>query len=163
MITNVLVEHSALVPVVLVLIALGCVGVGWLVLRGRHGQRVAWVLVGLSVLPVLALTLVPAGGNRLDDIVCVVQFSVPTPGSVELLANVALFLPPAFFATLATRRALVVLAAGAGLSAAIEALQALVFTIGRACDTNDWMMNTIGGAVGVLLALGTIRLRGRTR
>lgn len=94
---------------------------------------------------------------------CVVQFSVPTPGSVELLANVALFLPPAFFATLATRRPLVVLAAGAGLSAAIEALQALVFAIGRACDTNDWMMNTIGVAVGVLLALGTIRLRGRTR
>lgn len=52
MITNVLVEHSALVPVVLVLIALGCVGVGWLVLRGRHGQRGAWVLAGLSVLPV---------------------------------------------------------------------------------------------------------------
>lgn len=159
MITTLLVEHSALVPVALVLIALACVAVGWLVLR----RRGAWVLTGLSLLPVVALTLVPAGGNRLDHVLCVVQFSVPTLGSVELLANVALFLPPAFFATLATRRPLVVLVAGTGVSATIEALQALVFAIGRACDTNDWLMNTVGVAAGVLLALGTIRLAGRLR
>lgn len=154
MITTLLVEHSALVPLLLLLVALACVGVGWLVLRHRG----AWVLAGLSLVPVLALTLIPAGGNRLDHVLCVVQFSVPTLGSVELLANVALFLPPAFFATLATRRPLMVLAAGVALSAAIEALQAVVFAIGRACDTNDWMMNTIGVAVGVLLALGTVRI-----
>lgn len=159
MISTLLVEHSALVPALLVLLALACVGAGWLVLRHRG----AGVLAALSLVPVLALTLVPAGGNRLDEVVCVVQFSVPTPGSVELLANVALFLPPAFFATLATRRPLVVLAAGTGLSVVIEALQALVFAIGRACDTNDWMMNTIGVAIGVLLAMGTLRLAGRSR
>lgn len=157
MITTLLVEHSALVPVLLLLVAIACGGVGWWVLRHRG----AWVLAGLSLVPVLALTLIPAGGNRLDHVLCVVQFSVPTLGSVELLANVALFLPPAFFATLATRRPLVVLAAGVGLSAAIEALQAVVFAIGRACDTNDWMMNTIGVVVGVLLALGTVRLSSR--
>jgi hypothetical protein len=155
LITTLLVEHSALVPVLLLLVAVACVGVGWLV------PRSAGVLAGLSLVPVLALTLIPAGGNRLDHVLCVVQFSVPTPGSVELLANVALFLPPAFFATLATRRPLVVLAAGVGLSAAIEALQAVVFAIGRACDTNDWMMNTIGVAVGVLLAVGLVRLSSR--
>lgn len=157
MITTLLVEHSALVPLLLLLVAVVCVGVGWWAVRHRG----AGVLAGLSLVPVLALTLIPAGGNRLDHVLCVAQFSVPTLGSVELLANVALFLPPAFFATLATRRPLVVLAAGVGLSAAIEALQAVVFAIGRACDTNDWMMNTIGVAVGVLLALGTVRLSSR--
>jgi hypothetical protein len=49
-----------------------------------------------------------------------------------------------------------VLAAGAGLSAGIEAVQAAVPAIGRACDTNDWAMNTLGVAVGVLLARGTL-------
>ncbi len=43
----------------------------------------------------------------------------------------------------------------------IEALQSLVFAIGRACDTNDWMMNTVGAAIGVLLALGTVRVSSR--
>jgi VanZ family protein len=150
MITNFLVDHSALVPVALALLALGCVAVAFLV-RGR--ARVAWGLAVLSVLPVLALTLVPAGGDRAAVAGCVVQFSVPTLGSVELLANVALFLPPACFAALASRRPLWTFAAGVGLSAAVETAQAVVTGIGRACDTGDWVMNTVGAAVGVLLAV----------
>src|SRR5687768_6803209 len=102
----------------MLLIALAAVAVGYLVLRNR---RITWTLVVLSALPVLALTLVPAG-VRMDEVLCAVQFAVPSPGSVELLANVALFFPPVFFATLATRRPLLMLAAGAGLSAAIEAI-----------------------------------------
>ena len=86
-----------------------------------------------------------------------VQFSLPTLGSVELLANVALFFPPVFFATPATRRPLLMLAAGAGLSAAIEAAQAVLPVIGRACDTNDWAMNTTGMILAVLLASATHR------
>lgn len=160
MITNFLLDHSALVPVTLLLIAFVCVGVGYLVLRRRYGQRVRWALLALSVLPVLALTLVPSG-SRPDQVMCTVQFSVPTLTRVELLSNVALFFPLAFFATLATRRPLSMLAGCSGLSAAIEALQALVPAIGRACDTNDWMMNTIGTVVGVLLALGTVALANR--
>jgi glycopeptide antibiotics resistance protein len=107
----------------------------------------------LSLLPVLALTLVPAGSSRLDHVMCTAQFSLPTPGSVELLANVALFLPPALFATLVTGRPVLALVAASALSALVEALQAVIPAIGRACDTNDWMMNTIGAAVGVLLAV----------
>lgn len=160
MITNFLLDHPALVPVAALLVALAGVTVGFLVLRGRHGQRITWVLAGLSVLPVLALTLVPAG-VRMDEFLCTVQFAAPTLGRVELLANVALFFPPVFFATLATRRPLLMPAAGAGLSAAIEATQALVPGIGRACDTNDWLMNTIGAAIGALLAYGTIALANR--
>jgi hypothetical protein len=129
MITNFLMDNSALVPVV------------------------------LSVVPVVALTLVPTSGRAYA--VCVVQFSLPTLATVELLANVALFFPLVFFATLATRRPLLMLVAGVGLSAAIEALQAVVPAIGRACDTNDWIMNSIGTISAVLLARATFALANR--
>jgi VanZ family protein len=162
MITDFLLDHSTLVPVGLLVIAFVCVGVGYLMLRSRrYGRRITWGLLVLSVLPVFALTLVPSLGSGGHYAVCTLQFSVPTLTRVELLANVALFAPPVFFATLATRRPLLMLATGSGLSAAIEALQALVPAIGRACDTNDWMMNTIGSVIGVLLACGTIALANR--
>jgi glycopeptide antibiotics resistance protein len=156
MITNFLMDHSALVPVTLVLIALVCAGVGYLFLRSR---KVMWTLATLSVLPVFALTLVPTSGRAYET--CAVQFSLPSLGTVELLANVALFFPPVFFAALATRRPLLMLVAGTGLSAALEALQALVPAIGRSCDTNDWMMNTIGAVAGTLVAWGTIALNAK--
>ena len=161
MITTFLVEHSALVPVFALLVALVVVGTGYLVLRNRrYGQRVAWVLFALSALPVFALTLVPSGHPQ-DRVFCTVQFALPTWGTVELLANLALIFPPVFFAALVTRRPLLVLAVGAGVSALIEGIQALVPVIGRACDTNDWMMNTIGAVIGVLLASGTSALANR--
>jgi len=151
MITNFLLDHSALVPVAILLVALVCAVLG-LLFAGR--RRILWALAGVSLVPVFALTLVPTG-RTIDEIVCTVQFSLPTLGAVELLANVALFLPPVCFAALASRRPLTMLAAGSALSAVIEALQALVPAIGRACDTNDWLMNTLGAILGALLAAGT--------
>lgn len=158
MITNFLLDNSALVPVALLLIAVVCAGYSLLLVRRiKHRYQILWTLALLSVLPVVALTLVPTS-SRLDHVVCTVQFSLPTLTSVEPLANLALFFPPVFFAVLATRRPWLILAAGAGLSAAIEALQALVPAIGRACDTNDWAMNTVGAILAVLLASGAIVL-----
>ncbi|MBB5850667.1 VanZ family protein [Amycolatopsis umgeniensis] len=151
MITNFLLDHSALVPVAILLVALVCAVLGHL-FAGRH--RILWTLTGVSLVPVFALTLVPAG-RTIDEVGCTVQFSLPTLGAVELLANVALFLPPVYFAALASRRPLTMLVAGSALSAVVETLQALVPAIGRACDTNDWLMNTLGGVLGLLLALGT--------
>lgn len=153
MITNFLLDHSALVPVAILLVALVCAVLGHL-FAGRH--RVLWTLSGVALVPVVALTLVPTR-HTIDEILCTVQFSLPTLGSVELLANVALFLPPVYFAALASRRPVTMFAAGSALSAVIEALQALVPAIGRACDTNDWLMNTIGA----LLAAGMAWLVGR--
>ena len=159
MITNVLLDHAALVPVALLLVAAGCVLVGLVALRrGRRGAQALTVLLVLSLLPVVALTLVPAAASRVDDVRCTVQFALPTLSRVELLANVALFFPPAFLATLRSRRPVPVLALAAGASAAVEALQAVVPALGRACDTNDWAMNTAGAAVGVLLATGVLAL-----
>ena len=87
-----------------------------------------------------------------------VAFELPRLTSVELVANVALFVPVTYFATIVTRRPLVVLAGGALLSAVIEAVQALAPAIGRSCDAGDWAMNTAGAVIGVLLAWCTIRL-----
>ncbi|MCZ2839667.1 VanZ family protein [Modestobacter sp. VKM Ac-2985] len=162
MITDVLLDHAALVPVALLGVALGCVLLGAAVLRSRRPvPRVLGTLLGLSLLPAVALTLVPTGNSRIDAARCTVQFSLPTLGSVELLANLALFVPPAFLGTLLSRRPLVVVAVAAAASALIEALQAVVPALGRACDTTDWTMNTAGAVVGGLLAVGTRALAGR--
>lgn len=160
MITNFLLDNSALVPLAMLLVAVVCSAAGYLLPRSRLDRGASLVLVALSLIPVVALTLVPTARPR-EEILCVVQFALPTFGTVELLANVALLFPAAFFATIATRRATLVFAAGVVISSAIEAVQALVPGIGRACDTNDWLMNTIGTAAAVLLASATIALAGR--
>lgn len=157
MITDLLVDNSALVPVGLLLIGAACAGAGYL---ARRARRVLWALAVLSTLPVVALTLVPTSGRAYA--VCAIQFSVPTLGAVESLTNVALLFPAVFFATLATRRPLRMLVAGASLSAAIEAIQAVVPAIGRACDTNDWLMNTAGALLAVLLGRATLAVADRT-
>jgi VanZ family protein len=64
--------------------------------------------------------------------------------------------PLALFASLRYRRPLAVLAAVSLLSVLIELVQAALPALGRACDTNDWLMNTVGAAVGALLAIGII-------
>lgn len=157
-----LVTHSELVPTVLALIVAACVVVGYLVLRSRRYSRpILWALVVLSMVPVVALTLVPAGPRSFAT--CVVQFSMPTLGAVEALANVAMLIPPVFFATLATRRPLLMLAAGTVTSAAIEIAQTAVPAISRGCDTNDWAMNTAGAVIAVLLAVAILALTSRRR
>ena len=133
---------------------------------GRVGVGTLTVLLVLSLVPVVGLTLVPAAASRVDDVRCTVQFALPTPGRVELLANVALFLPPAFLGALRSRRPLLVLGVALAASAAVESLQAVVPRLGRACDTNDWMMNGLGACVGALLAVVVLTIatrRGQTR
>jgi hypothetical protein len=163
MITDLLLDNAALVPLALLVVALLCVGAGWVFLRlPGHGHRALQVAAGVAVLPVLGLTLVPSMKSRDGQLACTVQLALPTLNSVELLANVALFVPSVYFAVLATRRPLAVLAVATGASAAIEAVQGLVPALGRACDTNDWLMNALGTVVAVLLALGTVALHRRT-
>ncbi|SDF17938.1 VanZ like family protein [Blastococcus aurantiacus] len=161
MITDFLLDHSALVPGALGLAALVCALVGHAVLRvARPGSPVIPALAVVAAVGVLVLTMPPTGrGASIRG--CTVQFAWPGPGSVELLANVALLMPVVVFATLATRRPWAVLGAGSGASAAIEAVQALVPAIGRACDTNDWAMNTLGVVVATGIAGATLALADR--
>jgi hypothetical protein len=161
MISNFLTDNSAMVPVGLLLVAVVCAGIGYTVVRRGYAARILWALATVSLLPIIALTLVPTG-LRIDEVDCAVQFYLPTLNRLEMLANVTLFVPPVYFAALATRRPLLIALAGATLSAVIETVQALVPTIGRACDTNDWSMNTSGVVLGVLMAAATIALTNRT-
>jgi hypothetical protein len=152
-ITTVLVEHPWWSPAALFLLAvLGPIAGAWLVRR----PKTAWALTGMSVLPVAVLTLTPV--HRALFARCTVEWSFPTPGRVELMANVVLFVAPVLLAGVATRRPLVALAAGSALSLGVEALQALVPALGRSCSTGDWSSNTIGALVGAALAGVALRL-----
>ncbi len=59
------------------------------------------------------------------------------------------------------RRPLLVLTAVSGLSALTELTQALIPALGRTCVTDDWFMNTVGAALGPLIATGIIFLNKR--
>lgn len=152
MITTFLLDYPWLSPAALVLlIVVGPIVGRWLVPR----PTVAWWLFALSLVPVAVTTLLPVD-RRLDEF-CVVQWSLPTPSRVELMANLVLFVPPALLLAIATRRPVLALVQGASLSAAIELIQALVPAIGRSCDTTDWTSNTFGAAIGA--GLGWVALR----
>jgi VanZ like protein len=159
-ITDVLLEHPWLSPTALVLLVLLGPVVGS---RLAARPRLAWWLTGVSLLPVAALTLVPVDRELFAR--CTVQWALPTPGRVELMANVVLLVAPVLLSGVATRRPLLVLLAGSAASAGLEAVQALVPAIGRSCDTGDWLCNTIGAVIGSLLAVAALWLdrRGRLR
>lgn len=128
------------------LLVVGPLAGRWLLPR----PRLALALTLVSLVPVFALTLVPVDRELFER--CTVQWALPTPGRPELFANVVLLAVPALLAAIATRRPLLVLFAASGFSAGLETLQALIPAIGRSCDTNDWLANTIGAAVGVAVA-----------
>ena len=153
MLTDVLIEHRWMSPTALgVLIVLGPLVGAWLAPR----RTMSWILVGASLVPVALLTLVPVDRELFAD--CTVQWYLPTPGRVELMANVVLFVGPALLAGVATGRPGLVLVCLSGLSAALEALQALVTGLGRSCDTTDWSSNTIGAATGAGVAVAALWL-----
>ena len=157
-ITNYLLGHPWVAPAALVLLVVFGPFLGrWMVSR----PRLAWLLTGVSLLAVAALTLVPV--DRETFATCTVQWTLPTPARVELFANLVLFVPPTLLAGVALRRPAVVALAASGLSAAIEGVQAAAPAIGRSCDTTDWLCNTIGALVGALLAWVALRLARRRR
>ncbi|GEN79077.1 VanZ family protein [Actinotalea fermentans] len=158
MISTVLVEHPWLTPAALAGLVAAALLAGHLLVPRR---RLTWVLVGASLLPVLALTLVPV--DRELFATCTVQWALPTPGRVELMANVVLFVAPALLVGVATRRPGLALLAGSGASVLLEAVQALAPAIGRSCDTNDWLSNTLGALVGAALAWVVLRRASASR
>lgn len=158
-ITDFLLEHQWLSPNILVLLLLtGPIAARMLADR----PRVAWWLTAAWLLPVIALTVTPQDRQLFAR--CTYQWALPTPSRVELMANTILFIAPALLATVASRRPFRVLIAGALLSGLVEVVQATAPALGRSCDTSDWLTNTIGVAIGVLLAwLGLQWARGSMR
>lgn len=156
MISTVLVEHPWMTTTALVaLVVLGPLAGAWLVPR----PRVTRGLLGLSLVPVALLTLVPTSRELTAG--CAVEWSLPTLGAVELMANVVLFVPLVLLAGVLTRRPAVSLVAASGLSALIEVVQAVVPALGRSCSTDDWLSNTLGAALGAVLAVAALWLAAR--
>jgi hypothetical protein len=127
----------------------------------RAASRFGWrkvpaVLAGLGAALLLAVTLSRSRPNLADmpgvfyyeEPFCLMNgFSVN--GGFEFL-NVLAFMPFAFFAVLATRRPLVVLAVSVVMSAVIELVQTL--TGQGACETQDFFNNSLGAVVATALA-----------
>lgn len=154
MISTLLAGSPTLVRVLFVIAVAASALLGWWLYRSRR-FRLLTVLAALGLLGTLALTLSPSTGRAAAF--CTIQFSVPLRG-VETLANVALMLPLALYAALRLGRPLRVLATVSALSALVELVQALIPALGRACDTNDWLMNSLGAAMGALFAMVIIAI-----
>jgi len=122
--------------------------------------RTTLVLAVLALLAVLGLTLYPEGTPS-ASVGCSAGLPYLSPRAGESIANVLLVVPVVFLAGLRSGRPLLAVAAGVGLSAGIEAVQAVVLGIGRACDTSDLITNAIGAVLGGLLALAALALARR--
>ncbi|MGN6444598.1 VanZ family protein [Amnibacterium sp.] len=119
--------------------------------------RAAAALLALSIAAVLGLTLTP-GGDPAPAIRCAVGLPSLSFTSVESLSNVLLLAPSALVAGVLLRRPVVAAAGAVALSVVIEAAQALVPAIGRACDTSDLATNAIGALLGGVLAFVALLL-----
>ncbi len=158
MITTFLVEHPWITTVGFVAsVVLGPALGYWLVGRPQLAGRLGMA----ALVPVAVLTLVPTSRELAAG--CAAEWSFPTFGAVELMANVVLFIPPVLLLGVALGRPLLVLLGASVGSGLIEVLQAVATAIGRSCSTNDWLSNTLGSVVGAALAatvLGVSRSRG---
>jgi hypothetical protein len=159
-ISTFLVEHAPLVRVGFWVAAVAAVAVGWLLHRMR-ARTALLVLAAIGLVGPLVLTLLPDGA-RPDGVTCTVQFSLPFLG-LETLANLAMLLPLSLFLGLATGRPFRVLGGVSALAVGIELVQAVAPVLGRACDTNDWFMNTVGALIGALGAFVIVLVNERRR
>ncbi len=156
MITTLLVEHPWLTTVTLLaLVGLGPLVGAWLIPRPRPAR---WLGIA-ALVPIVVLTLVPT--SRSLEVGCAVEWSLPTLGAVELMANVVLFVPAVLLLAVASRRPIVVLLGASATSALIELVQAVVPALGRSCSTNDWLSNTLGAVLGACLAAVALVLANR--
>ncbi|WP_427887281.1 VanZ family protein [Kribbella sp. GL6] len=106
----------------------------------------AFALVVAATLTPTPLRYGPVGmcGSRLEGIGGLTSIQAPL--------NVLLFVPFTGMLTLAGSRRADAIAAGIGLSAAIEAIQSLVPSLGRTCQLHDVLTNSLGSVCGVGLA-----------
>jgi glycopeptide antibiotics resistance protein len=146
-------------------------------LRSTIRESGADVLLAVSVLAILALTILPGGeasgpatGRSLvpfEDLLRSLGPGMPAYALDlaigNLGANLLLFVPLGValglrFPGVARWRLLL---ACTGLSLLVEGVQ-LTWSIGRSADITDVLMNTIGGFVGLVVAQGSVRVvRGR--
>ncbi|NDI50491.1 VanZ family protein [Goekera deserti] len=136
--------------------------------RGAARTCVRVLLAG-AVATVLVMTLVAgsawgAGSYNLVPGTTIAAQLASSNGSLalgNLAGNVLVFVPIGLLGVLGTRcRPGTVVAAGGGLSVAIELSQ---YVTGRSADVDDVLLNTLGTAVGVAVAVAGLRLAGTVR
>jgi hypothetical protein len=140
-------------------------GMAWWWAPRQGWDRKFAVLAGCGLALALALTVVrPFGQFPAGGLSPLATLRVCTVGSISLVhlyeeLNVIMLVPFAIFAALATRRPLLVAVSSMLISAFIEYVQGA--TGGGECQVRDIVHNTLGGVLGVLVAVFVLRLRAR--
>jgi hypothetical protein len=147
----------AAAPVIMASLLIGGMGASTaaVVLARRQGWRlIPAVLAGFGLTLILAMTVVRPPRPQYQELgpaapatpFCVIDGFAPFTDQNAVL-NLWLFVPFAFFATLATGRAVTVLGLSVVLTGAIELTQPIT-GIG-VCQTQDFGNNAFGAALGV--------------
>ncbi|TBN57579.1 VanZ family protein [Glaciihabitans arcticus] len=155
MLSTFIADNYALVRVLLIVGVLALIALAIVLARaGDRGRRISGFLGGAALLVVILLTLTPHG-KQLPPAECYLVVDDP----LRDIFNVGLFLLPALFFVVATRKPIWVFVAGVALSALIEIVQQLLHgLLSRACDINDWIANSTGAAAGVLIGFVIVAL-----
>lgn len=134
---------------------------------GGRAHEIGVLVFALYGSAVLSLTYLPPrpvseGGFTFDSAIWAILTGTYTAGPwicTMMAANVVMFLPLGFLAALLWRqRPRQTLALCLAATLCIELLQPLA---GRSFDIDDVLLNFLGGALGLLAALGVKRLRPR--
>lgn len=158
MISTFMAENFLLTRVILAVGFVVAVAVAIVLARsGARGRRVATVIAAVAGILVVALTFSPDPTGVQSEAVCNLS---PYSFAFDAL-NMALFLLPALFAVVASRRAALVALGVPVVSALIEIVQFLSPALGRRCDVDDWLANLIGGLAGVLIGVVALWLARR--
>ena len=160
MLSTFIADNYALVRVLLIVGVLALIALAIVLARaGDRGRRISGFLGGAALLVVILLTLTPHG-KQLPPAECYLVVD----GPLWDIYNIALFLLPVLFFVVATRRPVIVLIGAVAASALIEVVQQVLHgVLSRACDINDWIANSTGAAVGVLIAFAILKLVGRKK
>jgi hypothetical protein len=126
---------------------------------GDLAPRLASLVLPTTLALIFAATLSPTAPHRMPGVGSCGTHLTTMGGltSMQGLLNVLLFIPAAGMLTLASGRPADGIAAGIGLSAVVEAVQALIPQLGRSCQLHDLVANSLGAIAGVGLA-ATVQL-----
>lgn len=161
---NILLHHLE-VPAAFVPGSLLLGGLAWWLAPRRGWAQWPAVLAGCALALVLALTVVrPIGQFSAGGLNPLATLRQCTVGSFSLAhvyeqLNVVMLVPLGYFGTLAIRRPLLIVASCVLVSGFAEFVQGA--TGGGECQVRDLVHNTVGGVLGVLVAMVVLRLRGR--
>lgn len=157
--------HHLEVPAAFIPGALLLGGAAWWLAPRRGWARLPAVLGAISLALALALTVArPFGYFAAGGVNPFAILRLCSAGSLSLAQlyeqlNVVMLVPFAIFGTLATRRPVLIAASCLLVSVFVEIVQ--VATGGGQCQARDVVHNTLGGVLGVLVALVVLWLRAR--